>query len=122
MSDILVKQECGSSCFVPLVDIFETPTGLKLIADMPGVSAETLSVDLEGQTLTISGQVSALPYAGKSLLQEYETGDYYRQFTLSGNIDGGGITALLKDGVLELNLPRLAKPAPQKIKINTLKC
>jgi HSP20 family protein len=105
--------------FNPVVDIWETDAGLMLVADMPGVSAENLSVDLQDNTLTISGKVSPPPAGRKILLREYEDGDFYRQFSLADGINQAGITAALKDGVLKLELPRVAPAQPRKIEIKT---
>jgi len=105
--------------FVPVVDIWETDKGLMLMADMPGVATEDLSVDLSENTLTISGKVTPAPEGRKSLIREYEEGTFYRQFSLAENIDQSAITAALKDGVLTLELPRVAPAQPRKIEIKT---
>lgn len=105
--------------FIPVVDIWETDTGLMLLADMPGVTPENLSVDLQDNTLTISGKVAPEPEGRKSLIREFELGGFYRQFSLAENIDQVGITAALKDGVLKLELPRVAPAQPRKIEIKT---
>lgn len=103
--------------FSPVVDIWETDAGLMLVADMPGVAQEDLSVNLSGGTLTISGLVAPPPEGRKALLTEYEIGNFYRQFALSEGLDQNGITAALKDGVLKLTLPRLAPAQPRKIDV-----
>jgi HSP20 family protein len=105
--------------FSPNVDIFETDQHLTLLADLPGVISEKLSIDLRDNILTLSGDVE--PYASadeKELLVEYEIGKYYRQFTLSEIIDQNRIEAQLKDGVLRLTLPKVEKAAPRSIKVS----
>ncbi|MCL2029708.1 MAG: Hsp20/alpha crystallin family protein [Deltaproteobacteria bacterium] len=104
--------------FSPVVDIWETDEGLQLVADLPGVAPEDLTVDLSGGTLTISGRITPSPAGRKALLTEYETGHFYRQFSLSEGLDQSGITAALKEGVLRLTLPRLAPAQPRKIDIS----
>lgn len=105
--------------FSPVVDIWETETGLMLVADMPGVDPADLSLDLQDNTLTISGRVAQPPEGRRTLLREYEVGDFYRQFSLAENINQSAITASLKDGVLKLDLPRVAPAQPRKIEIKT---
>lgn len=105
--------------FVPVVDIWETDQGLKLVADMPGVTPDELSVNLSDNILTVCGKVPQPPEGRKSLIKEFESGDFYRQFSLAENIDQSGITAALKDGVLVLDLPRVAPAQPRKIEIVT---
>jgi HSP20 family protein len=106
--------------FVPAVDIFETETGITLLADMPGVKAEGLNIDLRDNVLTLDGDVKA-PEGPEEVdvLREYRTGKYYRQFTLSQVIDQARIDAELNDGVLRLNLPKVEAATPRKIAVKS---
>jgi HSP20 family molecular chaperone IbpA len=93
--------------FLPPVDIFETPSELVVLADMPGVPPDGLEVNLEGDQLTISGRVRPGDYEGlKPLHVEYGVGGYYRHFTLGEAVDRDGIRAQLKNGTLLLRLPK----------------
>lgn len=105
--------------FTPDVDIFESEKEITLLADIPGVKSDDLSIDLRDNVLTLLGDVSA-PDTSKEedLLVEYGTGKYYRQFTLSEVIDQSKINANLKNGVLRLTLPKVEKAAPRKITVN----
>lgn len=104
--------------FVPAVDIFETPEGMTLVADMPGVNKEALTIDLKDNTLTIKGEIrKSFGDDVKSLYREYEEGDYYRQFSLSEIIDQAGITAALKNGILTLFLPKVEPAKPRQIQV-----
>jgi HSP20 family molecular chaperone IbpA len=104
--------------FTPVVDIFETEQELTLLADMPGVKSENLDIDLRDNTLTLTGDVESPDTKGEEvLLSEYETGRYYRQFTLSEMIDQEKIDANLTEGVLRLTLPKVEKATPKKIEV-----
>lgn len=104
--------------FTPSVDIFETDKELVLLADMPGVNAEDLNIDLRDDTLTLTGDVRPDQQPGESeIFIEYEVGKYYRQFSLSEIIDQTRIDAQLKDGVLRLTLPKVEKATPRKIEV-----
>lgn len=105
--------------FSPTVDIWENDQGLTLVADMPGVAPEDLSLDLSENTLTISGRVAPPIEGRKPLFKEYDEGNFYRQFSLAETIDQSNITASLRDGVLKLQLPRVAPAQPRKIEIKT---
>ena len=105
--------------FTPAVDIFETDTQITLLADMPGVAADEISIDLREGVLTIAGEVK--PWSvqnASSVLFEFETGRYYRQFTVAEVIDQERIEAQLKNGVLRLALPKMGKAQPRKITVS----
>ena len=107
--------------FTPNVDIFETDKELVLLADMPGVKTEDLSIDLRDDTLTLAGDVQSGQKPGESeIFIEYEVGKYYRQFSLSEIIDQTRIDAQLTDGVLRLTLPKVEKAAPRKIAVQAV--
>ncbi len=104
--------------FTPSVDIFENEKEIVLLADMPGVQAKALNIDLRDNTLTLDGEVEPFETSGKEdVLIEYQVGKYYRQFSLSEVIDQAKIDAQLKDGVLRLTLPKVEKAAPRSITV-----
>ena len=104
--------------FTPAVDIFETDGDITLLADMPGVASDGIEIDLRDDTLTLSGDVNSWEGAEEEgVLVEFETGRYYRQFTLSEVIDQSKIEASSSDGVLRLSLPKAAKAIPRKIAV-----
>ena len=106
--------------FTPSVDIFETDRELTLLADLPGVKAENLTIDLRENILTLTGEVEPFESDNeKDILVEYETGKYYRQFSLSNVIDQSKINANLTDGVLRLTLPKVEEAKPRKIEVRT---
>ena len=106
--------------FQPLVDIFETPEELVVVADMPGVPPDAVDVDLKGDELSIEGRVKAEDYEGlKPLYVEYGVGGYYRTFTLGEMVDRDRIKAQLKNGVLVLKLPKAERAKPRRIAVET---
>lgn len=106
--------------FTPAVDIFETDKEITLLADMPGVKAEDLTIDLRDNTLTLAADTAPVDTTDEEkLLVEYETGRYYRQFTLGELINQKNIDAKLSDGVLRLTLPKVEKATPKKITVKT---
>ena len=104
--------------FTPDVDIFENDQQITLLADMPGVASDDITIDLNDSVLTISGEVK--PFEDKTesdVLIEFEIGRYSRQFTLSEVIDQSRIEARHEDGVLRLNLPKAEKAIPRQIAV-----
>lgn len=106
--------------FTPEVDIFEEDREITLLADMPGVDASDITIDLQDGVLTLAGDVKPWKGAEESdVLTEFEIGKYYRQFTLSDAIDQDKINAKLEDGVLRLTLPKAQKAVPRQITVTT---
>jgi len=106
--------------FTPLVDIIETGDEFLFQADLPGVEAGDVDVSYENGTLSISGKVHPRQPAGQSYVwQEYGVGHFYRQFSLNTPIDPDGIKAELKNGVLELHVPKAESAKTRRIEIKT---
>jgi HSP20 family molecular chaperone IbpA len=106
--------------FTPPIDIYETPDGLVLIADLPGVSVKSLDLQVQNNKLTLLGRVPGqIPANARLLHKEYEEGDFLRSFILSENVDHERVTARLNNGVLEVVLPHAAKSNPRRIHVNT---
>ncbi len=106
--------------FTPAVDIFETEKEITLLADMPGVKADDLTIDLRDNTLTLSSDIAPVDNTDEQdILVEYESGRYYRQFTLGELINQESIDAKLTDGALRLSLPKVEKATPKKITVKT---
>ena len=104
--------------FTPAVDIFETEKEISVMADMPGVKAGDLNIDLHENVLTLDGEVNSPEEVGEvDVIREYRTGKYRRQFTLSQVIDQSKIDAEMKDGVLRLRLPKVEAATPRKIAV-----
>lgn len=104
--------------YTPDVDICEFPEHIQLWADMPGVSQNNVNVTLENGVLTIEGGVDTQLYEGLSpRYTEYNVGNYFRQFSLHESIDSSAIKATMRNGVLELTLPKVEAAKPRKIEI-----
>ena len=100
----------------PPVDIYETPDGLVLLADLPGVEPNDLSVRLEDNILTIQAKPKHLITA-EPIYREFELVNFFRQFELSDQVDQEKITARLNHGVLVLELAKAEKAKPRQITV-----
>ena len=104
--------------FLPGVDIYEFGDSIKLWVDMPGVKESDVDVTHKDGVLTITGIVSTEAYEKLSpLYTEYNVGNYFRQFELNEDIDDQHIGALMKNGVLELTLPKGERAQLRRIEI-----
>jgi HSP20 family molecular chaperone IbpA len=105
--------------FNPPIDIYETPDGLVLYADLPGVTAEGLDLQVQDSRLTLFGRIQRKDGVPLSLLhQEYQVGDFLRSFILSDEVDHDKIQAKLTNGVLRVELPRAARAKPRRIEVS----
>lgn len=112
------EQTKAGPVFTPAVDIFETYREITLLADLPGVKADDLSIDLRDDTLTITGDTT--PLSGdeeQGVLSEFAMGRYYRRFQIPEVINQEKIDARLQEGVLRLILPKAQKVLPRKITV-----
>lgn len=105
--------------YVPAVDIYESADALTLVADMPGVSPDNVTIDVKENQLMLRGTVTLEGEKDHMLFQEYGVGDYSRQFTLGKAIDQAKIEATMKDGVLVVKLPKAEAIKPRKIAVRT---
>jgi HSP20 family protein len=104
----------------PPIDIFDNGEGLVLRADLPGVSGDTLELQVQDNKLTLFGRVTQqAPEDAMLIHQEYRVGDYLRSFILSEDVDHERISAKLVNGVLEVTLPRAPQPEPRRIQVKT---
>jgi HSP20 family molecular chaperone IbpA len=102
----------------PAVDIYEDERGITLKADLPGVSRERLSIQVDGNTLAIEGQISvAVPEGTEALYADVRANRFQRSFTLSNELDTDNISAEMRDGVLTLSVPKRAEHQPRRIEV-----
>jgi len=103
----------------PAVDIYENNTEILLIADVPGVYPDGLNVHLENGELTIEANRST-EMQGAVLVQGYQNLDYLRVFKVPNTIDASKIGAELKNGVLNIHLPKVETLRPRRIEVKAV--
>jgi HSP20 family molecular chaperone IbpA len=107
------------AALLPPVDIYEDAAGITLVADLPGVSRERLSVQVDKDTLLIEGEAGIeMPSEMEALYADLRTTRFRRSFTLSRELQADQIDAQLQDGVLTLKVPKRAELQPRKIQVN----
>lgn len=103
---------------VPAVDVLENESGITLKADLPGVSKDGLNIRVDGETLTIEGQLTLGDIkALDPVYAEVRTAQYKRSFILSRDLDTSKIDASMKNGVLTLTVPKLEQAKPRRIPV-----
>ncbi len=113
-------EQAGSEVLLrPAVDVYETEEGVIVKADLPGVSKESLNVQVDKEVLTIEGTVSLdVPEKMEARYAEVQSSRYRHSFTLSQDLDTSRIEAELKNGVLTLTIPKREEVKPRKITVN----
>jgi len=85
--------------------------------DLPGVSPETLDIDVERNVLTVTAERSAPNSEWEILAAERTSGVFSRQLVLGDNLDLDQVRADYDAGVLRLSIPVAEKARPRKIKL-----
>ena len=105
--------------WMPAMDLLESGDDFVLKADLPGMSEEDVSIELEDSTLTISGERKAEHRAeGEGYYRvERSTGSFSRSLTLPKGVDPEAVSASFDRGVLEVRIPKPAERKPRRISI-----
>jgi HSP20 family protein len=109
-----------SGLLMPKVDIEESADKFLIKAEMPGIKKEDLSVELEGDILTIKAEhkeEKEEKKEGKVIRRERRTGSYLRSFNVGQGVSEKDITGEFVDGVLRLTVPKSGKSEPETRRI-----
>ena len=101
----------------PACDVYENADELLVVADLPGITADALNVNLDKNELRISARRDTHPKDGKNLGVDNGDCDFSRHFAVPGGIDESKISAEPKDGVLWLHLPKSEALKPRQIPV-----
>ena len=116
----VVRGETETQTLLPRVDVFEDENGIQLFADLPGVPKDHLVVNVDGDTLVLEGEI--MPQLSEQLeavYAEVQLSRFRRAFTLSSELDATRIDAELRDGVLNVRVPKHAHAQPRKIVVKS---
>jgi HSP20 family protein len=105
--------------WLPATDLIESETHYVLRADLPGVSEDDISIELDHDVLTISGERKAETREEKGGYARVErvSGSFRRSVRLPEGVDAEAITAGFDNGVLEVSVPKPEQPKPRKVQI-----
>ncbi|GAB7547045.1 Hsp20/alpha crystallin family protein [Cupriavidus sp. CuC1] len=112
------EKSASRTPLVPAVDIYETPAGVVLWADLPGVSRDKLQVNVHDGNLQIDAEAVVPTPAGLRIQHaEIRQPHFTRTFALGPDLDATKIEANLQDGVLKLTIPRRDEARPRRIAV-----
>ena len=115
------KEDDLSHCaWRPVVDIYETEDGLIVLAELPGVRKEDVSVEVKDKVLTVKGERKPDEQVpGDSYYRRERCfGTFQRSFTLDNPVDPERISARFKDGVLKISIARPEMEEPKQISVH----
>lgn len=103
--------------YSPNVDVYETENSILFRVEMPGVDETSVEITIEKDQLQLEGKFQiGGDDKGQVRLAEYKEGNYFRKFTIGKAIDSEKAVAKMKNGILELSLPKI-EPKKTKIEI-----
>jgi HSP20 family protein len=105
-----------ATAFTPLLDVRETDEEYLVMADLPGVKSEDVTIEVNEQVLTVSGSRAPVE-TGEPQTLERPYGSFVRSLSLPNGVDNDSIVADYTDGVLTLHIPKPAEAKPKKISI-----
>jgi HSP20 family protein len=105
----------------PVTNIWSSESEVLVTAEVPGLKAEDLDINLKDQLLTIKGKrtLQKLSEGERLLKQERTRGAFSRTLHLPFTVELNQVEAALKNGVLQIRLPRAEADKPRKIKVVT---
>ena len=99
----------------PKVNVYEHDDKISIVAEIPGLDKKNVSVDVEDQVLTISGDKHGFDDSGaKCITRELKQSSFKRSFNLGEHLDGEDVTASFKDGLLSIAIPKKEPEKPKK--------
>jgi HSP20 family protein len=117
--ELPVAKENGTHRFSPAVDVVEEKDAFVLTAEVPGLKAEDVKVDMEKNVLTLSGERKLESKEEKKGYKRLERsyGAFTRSFVLPETLDGERIEAGLAEGILTIRVPKRPQSQPRKIEV-----
>lgn len=109
-----------TSSWAPACDIFEDKDGIKIVAEVPGLSSEDVRISLENNTLTIRGEKKQVAEQNTERVHRYERsyGVFERSFSLPTSVDPDRVEAVVENGLLTVSLPKVERAKPREIAVN----
>ena len=114
------ENEPFENAVCPLVDIYEQGDGTTImLAEMPGALPDSVDIQVDKGVLTIAAKCVKQEFheSHAKVFTSFETGEYFRAFALSDEVDRDEIKAKLEDGLLKLTLPKAEAVQKRKIEI-----
>lgn len=119
-----LSRQMPVNAFAPAADVVVTDDDVTVVMDVPGLTADDVTIELEEDVLTVRGE-RPLPYKSDEqqgkVWQRVERGfgKFERVLSLPSGLDPDAISASLSDGVLTLHIPKPEERKPRRVQIAT---
>jgi HSP20 family protein len=112
-----------SSSWLPAVDVWETENELVLSFDLPGVPEDMITVELDENVLTVSGERERTDdqFSERYYRFERRYGQFSRSVSLPAGVNEDSVKADYTDGVLEIRIPKPEEQKPRRIELGSKK-
>ena len=99
----------------PKVNVYEYDDKIGIVAEIPGLDKKNVTVDVEEDVLIISGDKHGFDSdGGKCITRELKQSAFKRSFNLGEYLDGTKVSAIFKDGMLSISIPKIEPTQPKK--------
>jgi len=108
-----------SAVWAPQTDLVESDDAFQIRLDVPGMTKEDIDINLQNNTLTVSGERKRERTAESedAVRVERAFGTFHRTFTLPDAVDADGIEAAYDNGVLTIHVPKTERSTRRQIEI-----
>ncbi|MFH1092357.1 MAG: Hsp20/alpha crystallin family protein [Pseudomonadota bacterium] len=110
----------GTAGVYPQLNLYEDPDNFCLTAELPGVASTDLELSVQGDSLTIRGE-RKIPETDEGVnyhRREREAGFFRRVVTLPDRVEAEKVKASLKNGLLQVTLPKAAEAKSRPIEVS----
>lgn len=120
-NDALRTVAGASRAWTPASNVYEDEQGFHVEVAVPGIQAKDIEIVAEDGVLTLKGERKSEAETSERtyLMRELGWGNFSRSFALPSNVDGHQATAVYKDGILSVSLPKREEAKPRRIAIET---
>lgn len=104
----------------PPVELYEMNDSFRLRAHLPGMSREDINLEVSDRRITVWGEhrVQPVPEEARTLVNTAGYGRFRLEYELSAGIKADEVRATYRDGILEVELPKVEEDRPKAIKVD----
>jgi len=112
--------EMAECSWNPMVDVSETETEIRVRAELPGLTQDSIEINLQDNVLTLTGEKKQEEKEEQENFHRVERcyGSFTRSFTLPAAVKSDAVQATFKNGVLLITLPKAEEAKPKKIAVS----